>query len=112
MIVNKGILPPSIAVLVPCLDEAITIEKVIKDVKLALPECEVYVYDNDSSDDTYDIALEHGAHVKRVKCRGKSFVVSRMFADIQADIYILIDGDDTYDLKKITEMVELVNEQS
>jgi len=112
MIVNKGFSPPSIAVLVPCLDEAITIEKVIKDVKLALPKCEIYVYDNDSSDGTYDIALEHGAHAKRVKCRGKSFVVSRMFADIDADIYIMIDGDDTYDLEKITEMVELVNEQS
>lgn len=91
-----------VAILVPCYNEAITIGKVIDDAKRQLPGAKIYVYDNNSTDDTVKIAKEHGAIVGYENNQGKGFVVKRMFSDIDAEYYILIDGDDTYDLSKAT----------
>jgi glycosyltransferase involved in cell wall biosynthesis len=85
-----------IAVLIPCYNEEITIGKVIDDFKNILPEAEIYVYDNNSKDKTWEIALAHGAIVKREIRQGKGNVVRSMFRDIDADYYIIVDGDDTY----------------
>lgn len=87
---------PRIAVLVPCYNEAVTIERVVADFREALPEAEIYVFDNDSEDDTAHRAEQAGARVGRVRLRGKGHVVRRLFADVDADIYLLVDGDDTY----------------
>ena len=86
-----------IAVLVPCYNEELTIGKVVQDFKGSLPQCTVFVYDNNSTDHTIDCAVAAGAIVRREPRQGKGNVVRRMFADIDADIYILVDGDDTYD---------------
>jgi glycosyltransferase involved in cell wall biosynthesis len=86
-----------IAVLVPCYNEEKTIEKVISDFQSNLPSCNIYVYDNNSSDRTAELASRAGAIVRKESRQGKGFVVRRMFADIEADAYVLIDGDDTYD---------------
>ena len=85
-----------VAVLIPCYNEAITIGKVVDDFREALPEADVYVYDNNSSDDTARIAFEHGAYVRSEPRQGKGYVVRQMFRDIEADYYIMVDGDDTY----------------
>ena len=85
-----------IAVLIPCYNEELTIAKVINDFKAELPEAKIYVYDNNSSDNTFKIALENGAIVRKESRQGKGNVVRSMFRDIDADIYIMIDGDDTY----------------
>lgn len=87
----------SIAVLVPCYNEESTVGKVVADFKSALPQCVVFVYDNNSTDHTVDCAIAAGAIVRLEQRQGKGNVVRRMFADIDADIYILVDGDDTYD---------------
>jgi glycosyltransferase involved in cell wall biosynthesis len=86
-----------IAVLVPCYNEAATIGKVVRDFRAALPTAQVYVYDNNSKDRTIAEAEAAGAIVRRELRQGKGNVVRRMFADIEADIYVLVDGDDTYD---------------
>ena len=86
----------SIAVIVPCYNEALTIAKVVDDFKRVLPAATVYVYDNNSSDDTAKIAAEHGAVVRRERRQGKGNVVRQMMRDIDADYYIMVDGDDTY----------------
>ncbi|MFM2088483.1 MAG: hypothetical protein RLZZ237_3352 [Pseudomonadota bacterium] len=86
-----------IAVLIPCYNEEVAIGAVVRDFVAALPGATVYVYDNNSSDRTIAIAEEHGAVVHRVPLQGKGNVVRRMFADIEADAYVLVDGDDTYD---------------
>lgn len=86
-----------IAVIVPCFNEEATIGKVVRDFHHCLPGAGVYVYDNASSDDTAARALEAGAIVRRESLRGKGNVVRRSFADIDADVYLLVDGDDTYD---------------
>ena len=85
-----------IAVLIPCYNEEKTIKKVIEDYREVLPEAEIYVYDNNSSDDTAKIALEAGAIVKPEYRQGKGNVIRSMFKDIDADCYLMIDGDDTY----------------
>ena len=85
-----------IAVLIPCYNEELTIAKAINDFKQELPSAKIYVYDNNSSDNTSKIALENGAIVKKEYRQGKGNVVRSMFRDIEADIYIMIDGDDTY----------------
>lgn len=89
-------MPSSIAVLIPCYNEAITIAKVIDDFRRELPEATIYVYDNNSSDDTAIIAREHGAIVRHEPRQGKGNVVRSMFREIDADYYIMVDGDDTY----------------
>lgn len=88
---------PRIAVLIPCLDEAPTIAKVVGDFRRALPDADIYVGDNASTDNTADIAAGAGATVISEPRRGKGNVVRRMFRTIDADIYVLVDGDDTYD---------------
>ena len=97
---------PRIAVLVPCYNEALTVAKVVADFSAALPGCDVYVYDNRSSDGTGDIARNAGAVVRREERPGKGGVMRRMFAEIDADIYVVTDGDATYDATRAPEMVE------
>lgn len=86
----------SVAVLIPCYNEAVTIGKVIDDFKRVLPDAKIYVYDNNSKDDTAAIAEEHGAIVRFEPRQGKGNVVRQMFREIDADYYIMVDGDDTY----------------
>jgi hypothetical protein len=86
-----------IAVIIPCYNEEAAIAKVVSDFKAALPRADVYVYDNHSKDKTANVARAAGAIVRTEMRRGKGNVVRRMFADIEADIYVLVDGDDTYD---------------
>ena len=99
-----------IAVLIPCYNEAVTIEKVIKDYKKALPEADIYVYDNNSSDNTDEIAKKAGAIVKYEYKQGKGNVIRSMFREINADCYLMIDGDDTYPAENAKQMCDLVLE--
>ena len=97
-----------IAVLIPCYNESLTIKKVIEDWKSALPEAKIYVYDNNSTDNAAEIAMNAGATVKYEYQQGKGNVIRRMFREIDAESYIMIDGDDTYPAEHGREMVELV----
>ena len=97
-----------IAVLIPCYNESKTIEKVVKDYKKALPEADIYVYDNNSKDETDKIAKKAGAIVKYEYRQGKGNVIRTMFRDIDADCYLMIDGDDTYPVENAREMCDLV----
>ena len=97
-----------IAVLIPCYNEAKTIKKVVKDYKKALPEATIYVYDNNSSDGTDEIARDAGAEVVYEYRQGKGNVIRSMFRDIDADCYLMIDGDDTYPAENAREMCDLV----
>lgn len=97
-----------IAVLVPCYNEAAAIARVVTDFKTARDGITVYVYDNGSTDATAEIAAENGAIVRSERTRGKGNVVRRMFADIEADIYVMVDGDDTYDPDSLNTMVTLL----
>lgn len=97
-----------IAVLIPCYNESKTIAKVVSDYKAALPEADIYVYDNNSSDNTDKIAAESGAIVKYEYRQGKGNVIRSMFRDINADCYLMIDGDDTYPAENAREMCNLV----
>lgn len=90
---------PRLAVLVPCFNESLTIGQVIGDFRVALPTAQIYVYDNNSTDGTAEVARAAGAIVRVEPRQGKGNVVRRMFGDIEADIYILVDGDGTYDAK-------------
>jgi glycosyltransferase involved in cell wall biosynthesis len=101
----------SIAVLIPCYNEAVAIPKVVADFRAALPEAVVYVYDNNSRDGTAAAAHAAGAVVRTETLQGKGHVVRRMFADVQADIYVLVDGDDTYQASAAPEMVRLLVDQ-
>lgn len=85
-----------IAVLVPCYNESLTVARVVQDMARALPEAQVWVFDNNSTDSTAEIASAHGARVRRVTLQGKGHVVRRQFADVEADVYVMLDGDDTY----------------
>ena len=95
----------SIAVIVPCFNEAAAIAKVVRDFRASLPAATVYVYDNNSTDDTVKVAAAAGAVVRRERRPGKGNVVRRMFQDIEADIYVMVDGDDTYDASRAPELV-------
>lgn len=97
-----------IAVLIPCYNESVTIKKVIEDYKKALPEATIYVYDNNSTDGTDEIAREAGAIVRYEYRQGKGNVIRSMFRDIDADCYLMIDGDDTYPAEHAREMVDKV----
>ncbi len=99
-----------VAVLIPCFNEALTIEKVISDCKECIKgfNAKIFVYDNNSTDGTGDIAKKAGAVVRREYLRGKGNVIRRMFREIDADCYIMIDGDDTYSTDKIPEMIDMV----
>ena len=97
---------PRVAVLVPCFNEEAAVATVVADFRQALPSAEIYVYDNNSSDRTVAVARESGAQVRRERRQGKGHVVRRMFADIDADIYELVDGDATYDAASAPRMIE------
>ena len=97
-----------IAVLIPCYNESKTIEKVVKDYKKVLPNADIYVYDNNSTDGTDKIAKKAGAIVKYEYRQGKGNVIRSMFRDIDADCYLMIDGDDTYPKENAKEMCDLV----
>ena len=99
-----------IAVLIPCYNEAKTIEKVVNDYKKALPEAHIYVYDNNSTDNTDKIAKKAGAIVRYEYKQGKGNVIRSMFRNIDADCYIMIDGDDTYPVENAREMCDLILE--
>ncbi|MDR1797148.1 MAG: glycosyltransferase family 2 protein [Clostridiales Family XIII bacterium] len=101
----------SIAVLIPCYNESATIEKVVRDYRAALPEADIYVYDNNSSDGTDEIARAAGAIVRYERKQGKGNVIRTMFREIDADCYLMIDGDDTYPAENAREMVSLVLER-
>lgn len=103
---------PRIAVLVPCFNEETAISTVIRDFRTALPDAEIFVYDNNSRDRTSEVAEAAGATVRRELHQGKGHVVRRMFADVDADIYVLVDGDATYDAPSARAMVaRLVDER-
>ena len=98
----------SIAVLLPCYNEEVTIGKVVRDFKAALPDATVYVYDNNSTDRTAEIAAAEGAIVRREPRQGKGNVIRAMFEDIDADVYVMADGDDTYPADAAPAMVAKV----
>jgi glycosyltransferase involved in cell wall biosynthesis len=100
----------TVAVLIPCYNESKTIEKVVKDYREVLPEADIYVYDNNSKDNTDEIARKAGAIVKYEYRQGKGNVIRSMFRDIDADCYLMIDGDDTYPAEDARTMVDLVLE--
>lgn len=97
-----------IAVLIPCYNESATVAKVVTDYRAALPEADIYVYDNNSTDGTDEIARSAGAIVKYEYRQGKGNVIRTMFRDIDADCYLMIDGDDTYPAEHAREMCDLV----
>lgn len=100
-----------IAILIPCYNEAATIEKVVTDMKQAVPEATIYVYDNNSTDDTAAIAAAAGAVVRKEYAQGKGNVIRRMFREIDAECYLMTDGDDTYPAEYAAEMCRYVLEQ-
>ena len=97
---------PTVAVLIPCHNEGACIASVVSDFKKSLPDAMVFVYDNNSTDDTFSEAQNAGAIVRSEPLQGKGNVVRRMFSDIDADIYILVDGDNTYDAASAPAMIE------
>ena len=98
--------PYKVAVLVPCYNEETTVAKVVEDFRAALPAAEIFVFDNNSTDNTGSVASASGAAVFLEKHRGKGFVVRRMFSDVEADVYVLVDGDATYDAPSVRLMIK------
>ncbi|SEP04523.1 Glycosyltransferase involved in cell wall bisynthesis [Rhodopseudomonas pseudopalustris] len=96
---------PRVAVLVPCFNEEAAVATVVADFRRVLPDAAIYVYDNNSTDRTAEVAREAGAEVRRERRQGKGQVVRRMFADIDADVYLLVDGDATYDAASAPKMI-------
>ena len=101
-----------IAVLIPCYNEEKTIAKVVKDAREALPDAVVYVYDNNSTDHTVELARDAGAVIRYENMQGKGNVMRRMFREIEAECYIMVDGDDTYPMEYAGQMVDLVLSRS
>lgn len=101
-----------IAVLVPCYNEGKTIEKVVTDFKRVLPEAVIYVYDNNSTDGTAEIAAKAGAVVRHEYYQGKGNVIRRMFQEVDAECYLMVDGDDTYPAESAREMADKVLERN
>ena len=99
-----------VAILIPCYNEALTIKKVINDFQRELPDADIYVYDNNSTDNTYEIALNEGAIVKKEPRQGKGNVIRQMFFDIDADYYLMVDGDDTYPAEHAHELLAALRE--
>jgi glycosyltransferase involved in cell wall biosynthesis len=109
---DAAVSPARVAVLIPCYNEAGAIATVVKDFAAALPHAKIYVYDNNSTDETRLLARQAGAIVRSEPLQGKGNVIRRMFADIEADVYVLVDGDGTYDASSATRMVELLLSES
>ena len=105
-------MPFRVAVLIPCYNEDVTIGKVVADFRAVLPDAAIYVFDNNSRDGTVAAAERAGALVRRERLQGKGHVVRRMFADIEADAYVLVDGDDTYDAAAAPAMLRLLADES
>jgi glycosyltransferase involved in cell wall biosynthesis len=101
---------PCIAILIPCLNEALTIEMVITGFQAQLPQAQIFVGDNNSDDDTAAIARRSGANVVREQRRGKGNIMRRLFADIDADFYVMVDGDGTYDPSVAPDIIRLLEE--
>ena len=97
-----------VAVLIPCYNEEKTVRKVVEDYRRVLPEADIYVYDNNSTDRTAELAREAGAIVRREYRQGKGNVIRSMFRQIDADCYLMIDGDDTYPAENAPEMVRII----
>lgn len=104
--------PLRIAAVIPCYNEALSIAQVVAQFRAALPEAELHVFDNNSSDDTAAIARASGALVTHVAAPGKGNVVRRMFADVEADVYVTVDGDATYDVASAPRLVDLLVERN
>ena len=100
--------PLRIAAVIPCFNEALAIAQVIEEFRAAMPEMEIHVFDNNSTDDTAAVARGHGAFVTHVALRGKGNVARRMFADVEADVYVMVDGDATYDVSEVGQLVALL----
>lgn len=100
-----------IAILIPCYNEEQTIGKVIDDFKIELPNSKIYVYDNNSNDNTSVVAIQHGAIVKKETMQGKGNVVRSMFKEIDADAYVMVDGDDTYPAEFVHELIKPIIKQ-
>jgi len=99
-------MPQKIAILIPCYNEELTIAKVVRDFHAELPDAQISVFDNNSTDNTVARAREAGAHIAYERRQGKGFVVQSMFAQIDADIYVLVDGDDTYPAAEVHKLIE------
>lgn len=99
-----------IAAIIPCYNEALSIGQTLEEFRQVLPEASLYVFDNNSSDDTACVARAHGATVVHVELRGKGNVVRRMFADVDADIYVMVDGDATYSLSSVRDHIARMRE--
>ena len=97
---------PRIAILIPCYNEELTIAKVVSDFRAELPDAEIYVFDNNSTDHTVDRAREAGAHIAYERRQGKGFVVQSMFSQVDADIYVMVDGDDTYPANAVHQLMD------
>jgi len=100
-----------IAVLIPCYNEEQTIGKVVSDFQRELPEADIYVYDNNSKDRTSEVAAQHGAIIRKETRQGKGHVVRSMFREIDADIYVMVDGDDTYPAEFVHQLIEPIKKQ-
>jgi len=101
-----------VAVLIPCYNEATPIGSVVADFRAALPDADIYVYDNNSTDDTAEVARTAGAIVRVETQQGKGNVVRRMFADIDADVYVMVDGDNTYEAKSAPDLIARLTEET
>jgi glycosyltransferase involved in cell wall biosynthesis len=97
---------PTLAVIIPCYQEELTIAKVVADFKRALPDAAIYVFDNNSTDATAEVARKAGAQVRREKRQGKGFVVASMFEQVDADILVMVDGDDTYEASAVGTLLD------
>ena len=95
-----------VALIVPCYNEEAAIADVITGFRKAMPEMQIYIFDNNSTDSTVDVARKGGANVIQVPLRGKGNVVRRMFSDVESDLYVMVDGDATYDPKSIKAMID------
>jgi glycosyltransferase involved in cell wall biosynthesis len=101
---------PKIAILIPCYNEELTIAKVIRDFRAQLPDANIYVFDNNSTDATVECARTAGAHVSYERRQGKGFVVQSMFSQVEADIYVIVDGDDTYPVGEVHSLIEPIQQ--
>lgn len=108
---EKGNVKMKIAILIPCYNEEQSIENVVKDFKKELPNADIYVYDNNSKDRTVEIAEKAGAIVRHEYNQGKGNVVRRMFREVEADIYVMVDGDDTYPAESVHELIKPIIER-